>query len=145
MDDMTCKVFTDEYGNVLAKACASGDAKIKFNSNFENTYSYSTSTDLNPFPSTPYVDKPWYQDAWDYVANHFVAAWGNPLGQVLILLAALAVIGGVIWWVAQRAQWIDLADDAYDAEDYMDELNEAAAERLQESREDYAYDGEYGD
>ncbi len=80
----------------------------------------------DPWQLTEPVDKPWYQDIWDtvngWLENDIVA------GIVLMLTIIAAV--ALVWWLLDRAKWVDYADDAWDVEDYIEELNADAHERM---------------
>ena len=80
MDDLNCATYTDESGNVLAEACASGDAKFSFDPNFENTY-FSDSV----------IDKPWYQGALDWLSG---PAMINGATMTVWQVLMLTIVGG---------------------------------------------------
>lgn len=151
MDDMKCTVYKDDAGNVLAELCGSGNVEFSFDPDYSDPMGntspeWSDDYVISPFDSMV-VDKPWYQDVWDklgWIHQPIESAWNTvPAFQLgLIILGITALIGFALWF-GRRAVENDLAPDAYDVEDYMDNLNESADERNYAPHDDYAYDGEY--
>lgn len=107
MDDLNCATYTDESGNVLAQACASGNPMFSFNPNFENTY-FSDSA----------IDKPWYQDTLDWLSGPAMVN-GAPMTawQVLVLMivggACAVLMSLLLSRLMDRPQSTDLNQDGH--------------------------------
>lgn len=75
------------------------------------------------------VDQPWYWDWFDGALNGFdnSVRWvtERSIIEIIIMVATLAVIIALVTF----ARSSDLADDSYEAEDYIEELNDDASDR----------------
>ncbi|HAC56619.1 TPA: hypothetical protein DCF80_03890 [Candidatus Saccharibacteria bacterium] len=79
-----------------------------------------------PWPLTEPVDKPWYQDIWETVSGWLE---NGTAMDILIILGVITVCGCVLLLPKLIAylQERDLADDAYNAEWEIEDLNYAAS------------------
>jgi hypothetical protein len=73
-------------------------------------------------------DQPWYLDAFDAVTNWFTDQTVMGLGGLAVALVAVILL-------VRYVRLSDMAPDAYEAEDYIEDLNDEAYDRM--------YDEEY--
>lgn len=136
-----CVQTFNRKGNMVSESCSTEPIVNVWSDSVLNT-----TADYNVVDFGQPVDKPWYQDIWDWATGWLHMDDGSfPILQIAatIVVAILLLKAGN--WIAKRfADWFlsdDLAPDANVETDYMEELGYAAP-RGNDPYEDYAYDGE---
>jgi len=118
---------TDEYTYCVygqnAQACITSSHPMT-EAEVRSYVSISPENEYNEVYTQPVPqDQPWYLDAFDTMTNWFTNQTVLGLGGLAV---ALVVASLLVWYVRSS----DMAPGAYDAEEYIEDLNDEAYERM---------------